>query len=1389
MYLNTADSRIPLQPNDVVQITPDKRYIIDKYLAGGGFAMMYLAHQEGSGRYVALKELYPRQVEDGFVQRLDDGRILIWNPFSDLGGPDDEAMRQELRQYFQREVELTRKAGTVYNARGQQVQQNNLDVLQVEGPMTDTRGNLYLAVDTYQGESLRDFLERGFVRDKDGNVESNQFLSDLIQILAGTAIRLSVLHDQVQMYHLDLSPDNIYLACAEGNTRRQPFIIDYGSAFDIRDTREHIRHRYTVNPFSAPEILALADNPDPGGFYRADESSDTYALAAILFYAATGRIFTPQMRICGDSWKEQIFRAYSAGLNQRPEAGSFAACLIEFFERALSAGQNQRYRSATELLSALNTLSQKYEEYGNLLPLVPGDELMSYLVLEKHPLYRYRSADGDIHVLCLGNGTFVKRMILSLISCGQIIGSHLHIHVVSKETGADFREALLASAPMLADFSNLCCETENSCVTFHYEQAEDLLDPDTCRRVLRNHGDVRYVLISLGKNSRNVRAVNLYARQLSGTEPAGGGKIILNYYSSEDAANNAALRAEDICLPEWLETDAFGDDLASYTRVQRELGMRTIRLAHLYNKLGDPRISLAETARNLAADAYAQRSSCATALHLKYKLAGVGADPDGSLEDIIRVYHNALQGSTYGRLLKNEHNRWMMYMVSDQYRHPTTDQLRQYGFSMADGKFNAAWKTRVPPLHPCLVPCDDGGIRLSPVDWETYTTEEQIRNAPYDELDKTSLLLHMLAGEKCRAILAGEELELLFSKIADRLNDAIARARPEADTETEAAGTTHGLENLRKLLSEIQDVVCSCAQGLQYADDCHRLTALQDCFAAMGIGISEEITLLKQKLSVFREYDRCRDYKDADETIIRNLLWLLYADSDFTLVKLCGRTIADNITAPLVLEPRNLVYAGLTRKSEWEDFLRSQGYCGQIFFQPGSAADLDTACRQLQAVVAARGGRCVIDVTGADEMAVVAAYRLCFENGDVSMVRSLPDGWIENVFRFGAAPVYTLRSSLRADDIFRLYGATRLPGERQYMEELGDLAAKLWELYSNYKNDWGRITAFFQSRGSNTAELFAKGVTIQPDTEWQSCSYTADAHKWTALNVNNVFGELEEKGLLRELRVTGLIRGRVQVSFLCPVTNQSYTFFNAVKNFFLYKLPEAFAPFRCELSGTPEAGARVSIRTGYLVEVREQYSRTYPDTRNKLKPMEYPYDQMYPVLKEMEGMGLIADLKIFSTEREPVRISFVYTNLAVRDCLIKEGNILELFIWYEGRRTRFFDHVQSNFFFSWKEGIRNELDVILTRGLTSLIVSAKTAKFSKEHLYEIKYLTDHFSLNSKPVIVYSSSLAFENGRITDDLTPVKERASAMGVYLIDLNGLDCSLGEKLRRIAAGQDRP
>lgn len=1377
MYLHISDTRQPLQAGDVVETSTHGQIIVDKYIGAGGFSLMYLAHVQGSSRFLALKELYPRQVENAVILRRADGRIAICDPVSGPDTAENHQLWQELKQYFHKEAELTSQAGSVFNQDGSKAQQNNPDVLHVEGPFEDSRGNTYLAIDTYQGEPLRDFIERGFIRNEDGCIVSNEFLEDILDILTETAIRLSDLHSS-GLWHLDLSPDNIYIVPSAGRTRLSPYIIDYGSAYNRNNPAEPGAHRYTCNPFSPPEVLALSALQNAACGYAPDESSDTYALVAILFYAVTGQVFNAEQRMGSAVWKDLIRREHAAGLPAHQGADSFAGRLIALLDQGLAASQRNRFPTATDLCNHLKQLKTAYREYGNLLPLVDRDELMSYMVLEKYPLYQYKGSDGHIHVLCLGSGVFVKRMILSLISCGQMAGSRLYIHVVSDQPEEHLKEYLCDTAPALKDYSNLAGPVENEYVTFSYDHVTDVLDETVCRNILNRYSDARYLLVSLGKNAANARAVALYARCMKERPNPENLKAIINYYCSEDAANNIHAVLND-ALPPWLEAAAFGDNLASYSKTIRVLGLRTLKLAHLYKKLSNPNISLAETARELSAKEYDQRSSCAAALHLKYKLASVGINPAPTTTKraIISAYQKVLAGAGANTLLALEHRRWMMYMIADGYRCPTLEDLWEFGFERVNGQFNSAWKCTQMRLHPCLVPCSKDGIVLKNEHWQTYNSLDRIKKAPFDDLDKVSLTLHVLAGKKCQRILGDKSIANCFLRISSKLKEA----------RTEGNQNPRPYDVLDKSLKNVRETITLAAEALEYKGDHGLLTQLQQDFSNLGINIADEVQSLRKYLSVFAEYASNKDYKASDATIIRNLLWLLYADNDITFIKLSGRTIADSITGPLILEPHRLIFFGEPPRPEWERFLRVHGNMGDISFHPHGAGTVPEICTALKQIVTRRRGRYVIDITGAGEQMVIAAQRIADAHTQVSLIRCTPDGTVENIHGFVTAPAYTLNTTISANEIFSLYGAQENPSSIRYMEQLGDLVPMMWQFYQEFRKDWTLVSAFFASWGGGCPELRVYNVQVKPDTVWKSYTRKIDEAKWNRLELAAVFGKLADAGILQDLSWNKDIPGRICLSFLYPGSD---FFRNALDLFFTRKIVPVFVPMRCDIKRHPQGSFTIEIRSGCQVEVFEQKGVEFADKRYPGSKQRFRYASVVPALKRLEALGLIADLEIpGSLDTAPVSIRFIYANPAVKDCLAVAGNVLELHIWREAKRTHFFDNVQANFSFTWKEGISNELDVILTKGLTSLIVSAKTSRFNKEHLYEIKYMTERFCLNSKPVIVYSSDQAIEDGRATDNLLPVKNRARAMGIYLIDLNTPGTDLGKILVDIACGAVNP
>lgn len=1394
MFFNTEDTRQALKIGFVVETDTGKRYVIDRFLGSGGYSLMYLAHEENAHRYIALKELFPRDPVNGVANRMPNGKIVIYDPITQEGVEDTDRLEAEFSDCFRREVAMTEKAGMQFDRSGKRTMQNNADVLHVEGPMHDRYGNIYLAVDTYNGESLRDLIEGGFIHDENGKIRANERLPEIIDILVKTTVHLSHLHGDCKLYHLDLSPDNIYLVRTAGGTALEPHIIDYGSAYDIAPrvkSSDPLPHRYTCNAHSAPEVLALAALQSPDCGYSVDRSSDTYSLVSILFYAATGLVFTQELRTLDRKWKEQLRSAYSSGLNNIGAAEDFAGSLIEVITRGLSAGQSDRYTTAKQLRDTLLLLKRRYHAFGNLLPLVKPDELVSYMVLEKHPLYRYRNVDGDIHVLCLGCGVFVKRMILSMISCGQMTDAALFIHIVSNEPQELFSKGLLSQAKGLAQYSNLSVlsgDTDTQpiaqYVTFEYERVSDLLAPHAAQELVKKYDDARYVVISLGSNNANINAANLMAAAFAAHDQGSPKNTIINYYVSEDAADNRRADIVAADLPEQIVSDAFGDGLSSYGKVLRKLGQRTLRVAHLYDKLYEPRISLDESAKRLLEKEYLQRSSCATALHIRYKLESLGIRTEnGNKARIAASYRKALSGKAFGELIELEHRRWMMYMIADGYTCPTEDDLWEFGFRSYEGRFNASWKYEPQKLHPCIVPCDCGGMRLTHDLWQEIFTqcdcleaiEEKIDSADLDALDKQSLRLHLLAMERCRAILEDGDIDRCFRKISRELSRTKSRRN---DIRLQNA-----FGKIETSLSALHKRISASVKNYNYPDVKNAISNLKSDFSELGLGLSGELDRLLNLLSVFAEYAAEKDYKLSDATFIRNLMWAYCAEENLTLIKLNSRTLAENIISPLVLAPRELIYYGTEEQPQWCSFLQSQGNRGLIRFCSQSGSSVAEIVASLEPLVRQSAKKCVIDITGADELSVLAAQRVAAQSSKTALIRSLPDGTIENISGFPLASIYTLNARITPSDIYALHGASELPGTDEYMENFRNLAPQLWDFYCEYRDDWEQLCAFFAHDFANSDDLYIAGYCIDETTCWKSYQFQIDKLKWDALELSAVMNKLEASGFIRKLTYTELSPALSSVEFEFPgkyPDNQFDPIYKRISGFFRFRVEPSYLPFRCNVSVKDDNTYYVSVRSGCVVNIHSK-DGSFTDKSNPSKV--YHYKSIEAPLHRLEELGLIRIKTLNFAEDGSANIHFIYADPALPRCLSKAGNILELYVWSEALRTRQFDDCRANFFFRWKEaGVKNELDVIMTKGLRSLVVSCKTAKYNKEHLYEIKYLTDRFSLNSVPVIVYSSTKSFEDGRISDDLYHVKMRAAAMGIRLIDLNEPGPSLGERLVEI-------
>ncbi|NWG87356.1 MAG: serine/threonine protein kinase [Hydrogenophilaceae bacterium] len=250
-------------------------YTIQSKIGGGGFGLVYLAH-DGQGRPVAIKEYLPI----GVVARQADGSV---QPLSEA---DQGVFRYGMRCFF----EESRALATLSHP-------NVVRVLN----FFRANNTVYLAMRYEQGNTLHKLIHA------EQAALLEPFITTIfIQLLNG----LREVHAR-KLLHLDIKPANIFI-----RTDGSPLLIDFGSARQaLAQGPAAIAPMYTPG-FAAPELYKERDRLGPW--------TDIYAIGASM-YVCLAKATPPaaDQRLQGDTLSPaaQTFAGlYSEGLLQLIDA-------------------------------------------------------------------------------------------------------------------------------------------------------------------------------------------------------------------------------------------------------------------------------------------------------------------------------------------------------------------------------------------------------------------------------------------------------------------------------------------------------------------------------------------------------------------------------------------------------------------------------------------------------------------------------------------------------------------------------------------------------------------------------------------------------------------------------------------------------------------------------------------------------------------------------------------------------------------------------------------------------------------------------------------------------------------------------------------------------------
>ena len=435
----------------------------------------------------------------------------------------------------------------------------------------------------------------------------------------------------------------------------------------------------------------------------------------------------------------------------------------------------------------LNKLKTRYGIDDEDMPIITNIQCYRNLVtdfLVKLPLYEPvidRKKNGepvDLNVTVLGTGYIGMEMILNTYWMGQMLDCKLNINVISKEKEEDFYKKLDSINPDIYKttvegdgilIKNRKGEKCDVYCTLKYHKAD--LKVQDIAALLENTGkngkklvDTDYFMVALGTDKENIHIADKI-RQTVGAHHLNedsGHKTIVAYvvYDTKLAHDMNSKSAFDYSPSDGYDVimKAIGDleEVYSFKNVfMPQYSAEVFKMNNFYNntavkemksELSGDRMARISKQQKRIKDEYSYRSSLARYMHLKYKVFSAGCfeksvfDFGGNTEDpeylemqkaAAEDYQKKIHGKEHDvallhRLAWLEHRRWNAFLRICGFRH--TNKYLEYYDKLGTHK-NLDLR-----LHPCLVECDELGMRAE-FDENGVVIDETAFKAKSEDLD------------------------------------------------------------------------------------------------------------------------------------------------------------------------------------------------------------------------------------------------------------------------------------------------------------------------------------------------------------------------------------------------------------------------------------------------------------------------------------------------------------------------------------------------------------------------------------------------------------------------------------------------------------------------------
>ena len=871
-------------------------------------------------------------------------------------------------------------------------------------------------------------------------------------------------------------------------------------------------------------------------------------------------------------------------------------------------------------------------------------------------------------------------------------------------------------------------------------------------------------------------------------------------------------------LMKWVVFASVGSHLGSGEAGRsfgKEIRERAEKIHRFFIKDRNERASAQDIRKSFQRDfRYNMESSVSAALSVDAKLVSAGIDPKAP-NAAFQFYSRVLSGTPQAeemlkKLLYLEHRRWSAYMITAGYRVPTAEEFAEYAFNGDNDH-----RDRRRKLHPLICSSDpEAGIVLRTLPHKYWSRRRQ--KTEFDALDRQSLRIHRLCDRKAKQMDADTPTEELLADISKfELRGEWARSA----------------EWLRAVIGRMLSGEANI--NVVFADEMRafreRVEGLDKRMLSCRLELTEDLDKIEAEMRPVIFRNQYVDYKMSDEAVLRSVPMLIMPPVR-RIYKPAAPKLWQNVMSSILIEPEELVLITETAArgaagdgagenaerraeriaEELEHFLREERHLAVKVSVIYGTDDVRTETRSKRAI---------LDITGMDEAAAFGfARRSCFQTMPVTR---FADGRLQD-FGYGAEiPLYMQKRTLTVEETLRLFGSNPFHEDQgSTMSDLRPYYQQLWNAYRSVKPFYWRI--FIQEMEKAERELYIRvsgevagrkdmAVSVGPDPE----SSEDAAEDLLTVKTGSVPGRmLTETGIrrvLREWKQNGLIEpggtepaetklGAIRFETAFPETRAALQEMlrRAEAEPYCHSF-EAIQSAREPISGKPAGKLQHYVYDETCLvqfSFRDEAVRDFGG-RSVLKS-----EAVRCVLEALEAVGNVVRTSPLPGETEPAPmisedyktgecfVRFETDDISVRKCLLKEGNVLETYVYHTLFQHVPVDDVRSNVTFTWNAkseeesvfdgAVNNEVDIVCTKNMKTYFISCKQSMPKNEYLEEIRFFADYFGIDGTAVIICSNSAFNEASRKKP--TALRERSEGMNVRFIDRTMIDRDLAGCLAEI-------